>query len=135
MQVPQLTSRSLSPRASTPSIPLTLLRTCTPHQQPGYHVLTSTALQSKGVNALVFALYRELSASVLIAGLASIAVHRGGHSWMIEMRHLPRFVAMVREFLHNWWEYLGVGLFANGSCLCAHTNPEPTHANAQLSTT
>jgi hypothetical protein len=61
----------------------------------GYHVLTSTALQSKGVNALVFALYRELSASVLIAGLAAIAVHRGGHQWRIERRHLPRFMAMV----------------------------------------
>lgn len=74
--------------------------TTTPPNPPpslGYHVLTSTALRSKGVNALVFALYRELSASVLIAGLAALAVHRGGHSWRIERRHLPRFCAMVRS--------------------------------------
>ena len=45
----------------------------------GYHVLTSSALKTKGVDPLVFALYRELSASLLIAGLAAYAVHKGGH--------------------------------------------------------
>lgn len=45
----------------------------------GYHVLTSSALKTKGVDPLVFALYRELSASILIALYAYSAIWKGGH--------------------------------------------------------
>jgi drug/metabolite transporter (DMT)-like permease len=62
-------------------------------------VLGSTAINSKGVNALVFALYRELSASVLMALLAAHSVYRGGHSFVIARKDIPRFVAMVSQVL------------------------------------
>ena len=48
----------------------------------GYHVLTSSALKSKGVDPLVFALYRELSASVLIGLYAWWAVKKGQHAYV-----------------------------------------------------
>lgn len=48
----------------------------------GYHVLTSSALKTKGVNPLVFALYRELSASLLMALYACVAVWRGKHRYV-----------------------------------------------------
>ena len=49
----------------------------------GYHVLTSSALKTKGVDPLVFALYRELSASILIALYAYWAIFKGGHKYVI----------------------------------------------------
>lgn len=48
----------------------------------GYHVLTSSALKTKGVDPLVFALYRELSASALMAMCASMAVWKGKHKYV-----------------------------------------------------
>lgn len=47
----------------------------------GYHVLTSSALKTKGVDPLVFALYRELSASALMALCAGMAVWKGKHKY------------------------------------------------------
>ncbi|EWM25961.1 nodulin 21 -like transporter family protein [Nannochloropsis gaditana] len=71
----------------------------------GYHVLTSSALKTKGVNPLVFALYRELSASLFMALYACVAVWRGKHRWQLETRHIPRFLAL--------------GLFSAGNVLGA----------------
>lgn len=48
----------------------------------GYHVLTSSALKTKGVDPLVFALYRELSASALMALYAAAAVWKGKHKYV-----------------------------------------------------
>jgi len=48
----------------------------------GYHVLTSSALKTKGVDPLVFALYRELSASALMALYAGAAVWKGKHKYV-----------------------------------------------------
>lgn len=52
----------------------------------GYHVLTSSALKTKGVDPLVFALYRELSASILIALYAYWAILKGGHKYVTATR-------------------------------------------------
>lgn len=61
----------------------------------GYHVLTAWALKSKGVDAFVFALYREISASIFIALIMSYAVRKRGDSMMIARKDWWRFLLMV----------------------------------------
>jgi len=48
--------------------------------------------------ALVFALYRELTASFLMALLAFQACYMGGHTLKIEKKDWLRFLIMVRRY-------------------------------------
>lgn len=65
----------------------------------GYHVLTSSALKTKGVNPLVFALYRELSASLFMALYACVAVWRGKHRYVEStLGPLPAGAIVVQFF-------------------------------------
>lgn len=71
----------------------------------GYHVLGSKAINYSPGHAeqvaLVFALYRELSASLLMALLAYHSVRATGQSMMIERRDWPRFLLLVSQGVDN----------------------------------
>jgi hypothetical protein len=55
----------------------------------------SSALHTSGVSALVFALYREISASLLMLLLALAAGKQAGHGFHIDRQYWPRLVLMV----------------------------------------
>lgn len=65
----------------------------------GYHILGFKAVNIDPEHAeqvaLVFALYRELSASLLMGLLALQAAHLGGYSIAINKKDLVRFVVLV----------------------------------------